>query len=246
MQDFTGGPIDPNNEPIWPNDIDDMSGTPIAVIKNPTVNGGNDDESDAEELLINYNEKFKSAGPTLFRDQIVYQVCGVLIGKNKPNCVLVGPAGTGKTKIVEDLAWRLTTNDPILPDKLRGSVIYELPLSNIVSGSTLVGQMEQKLKTVMEFIQADVKRILFIDEIHQLCGDQQTYGKIAQIIKPFLARGEIRVIGATTSQEAGMLLDDPALNRRFSRIIVDEFTQSQTIEVLKSIDRKSTRLNSSH
>lgn len=235
MQDFTGGPIDPNNEPIWPNDIDDMSGTPIAVIKNPTVNGGNDDESDAEELLINYNEKFKSAGPTLFRDQIVYQVCGVLIGKNKPNCVLVGPAGTGKTKIVEDLAWRLTTNDPILPDKLRGSVIYELPLSNIVSGSTLVGQMEQKLKTVMEFIQADVKRILFIDEIHQLCGDQQTYGKIAQIIKPFLARGEIRVIGATTSQEAGMLLDDPALNRRFSRIIVDEFTQSQTIEVLKSM-----------
>ena len=229
MKDFSGGPSDPNNVPIWPDDADTTGGgagsAPIATTGQQPANN----DSAAEELLINYNEKFKSAGPTLFRDQIVYQTCGVLIGKNKPNCVLVGPAGTGKTKIVEDLAWRLVTDDPILPDKLRGSVIYELPLSNIVAGSSLVGQMEQKLKSVMEFLQEDVKRILFIDEIHQLCGDQQTYGKIAQIIKPYLARGEIRVIGATTSQEAGLLMDDPALNRRFSRILVDEFTRQQTI-----------------
>ena len=238
MKDFSGGPSDPNNAPVWPDDADTTGGgagsAPIATTGQQPANN----DSAAEELLINYNEKFKSAGPTLFRDQIVYQTCGVLIGKNKPNCVLVGPAGTGKTKIVEDLAWRLVTDDPILPDKLRGSVIYELPLSNIVAGSSLVGQMEQKLKSVMEFLQEDVKRILFIDEIHQLCGDQQTYGKIAQIIKPYLARGEIRVIGATTSQEAGLLTYDPALNRRFSRILVDEFTRQQTIEVLKSMKMK--------
>ena len=252
MQNYTGGPVDPNdpnNIPVWPEDVPDASGTvgggPAvpgtpgpgqASISAPT-SGQNPtgNVNTAEELLINYNEKFRAAGPTLFRDQIVYQLSAVLIGKNKPNGLLVGPAGTGKTKIVEDLAWRLESKDPVIPDKLRGSVVYELPLSNIVAGSSLVGQMEDKLKSVMEFFQEDPHRILFIDEIHQLCGDPQTYGKIAQIIKPYLARGEVRVIGATTSQEAGLLMDDPALNRRFSRIIVDEFTQAQTIEVLKSM-----------
>lgn len=240
MRNFSGTPTDPNDPnmtPAWPDSNDDKDGAGgIPGVPLPANNQlQNDDENSAEDFLINYNEKFKAAGPTLFRDQIVYQVCGVMIGKNKPNCILVGPAGTGKTKIVEDIAWRLATDDPILPDKLKGSVIYELPLSNIVAGSSLVGQMEMKLKIVMEFFQEDHKRILFIDEIHQLCGDSQTYGKIAQIIKPYLARGEIRVIGATTSQEAGKLMNDPALNRRFSRILVDEFTQEQTVEVLKSM-----------
>ena len=246
MKDFSGGPGGPDDTgSVWPgsNDPDATGGVPGGTPgQGATVPVGNrqqnHDNSGAESFLINYNEKFKSAGPTLFREQIIYQIAGVLIGKNKPNCALVGPAGTGKTKIVEDLAWRLASKDITLPDKLQGSVIYELPLSNIIAGSSLVGQMEEKLKAVMEFFQENQKRILFIDEIHLLCGDQQTYGKIAQIIKPYLARGEIRVIGATTSQEAGLLMDDPALNRRFSRIIVDEFTQEQTVEVLKSM--KST------
>ena len=242
MKNFTGGPQDPNdaaNNPFNPNDPDDITGSGgmnsgfIQIPSNQNNNG--QDTFDPDTLLINYNEKFKSAGPTLFRDQIVYQLSSVLIGKNKPNCILVGPAGVGKTKIVEDLAWRLESGDPILPDKLLGSVIYELPLANIIADTSLRGQMESKLQNVMQFFQEDKKRILFIDEIHQLCGDKQSYGEIAQIIKPYLARGEIRVIGATTSQEANLLTHDPALNRRFSRIIVDEFTQEQTIEVLKSL-----------
>lgn len=236
MHDFTGNP--PPSEDggaIWPAGPDDQSGVPGVPIVSGAQRADDGADNAALDLLINYNEKFRNAGPTLFREQIVRQMAGVLIGKNKPNCLLVGPAGTGKTKIVEDLAWRLENADPTMPDRLKGNVIYELPLSNIVAGSSLVGQLEGKLKTVMDFLVDDPSSILFIDEIHQLCGDSQTYGKIAQIIKPYLARGDIRLIGATTSQEANLLMDDPALNRRFSRIIVDEFTQEQTVEILKAM-----------
>lgn len=204
--------------------------TPPVVMQS---NGG----SVADEFLINYNERFKTAGTILFRESITKQLTGVLIGKNKPNAILVGPAGTGKTKIMEDLAYRLENNDPTIPDKLMGCKIYELPLSNIVSGSSYVGQLEEKIKAVIDFA-ADPKErvILFIDEIHQLADDHagQTYAKIAQILKPALARGDIRCVGATTSQEANLLMDDPALNRRFSRIIVDELTPSQTVDILEN------------
>lgn len=190
---------------------------------------------DPLELLINYNQKFASAGPTLFRDEVTYQTMAILIAKNKPNALLIGPAGCGKTKVVEYLAQMLATQNPIVPTKLSKSVIYELPLSNVVSGSSFVGQLEEKLKAIIAFAEDPANQaILFIDEIHQLVGDSQVYGKIAQILKPAMARGDIRVIGATTSQEAGQLMDDPALNRRFTRVIVDEFTQEQTVQILQA------------
>lgn len=190
---------------------------------------------DALEYVINYNDKFKQAGYCLFRDEVIQQTLAVLISKNKPNALLVGSAGTGKTKIVEDIAYRIANDDPLIPDKLKGSTIYELPLSNIVAGSGIVGELEEKIKAVIDFMSDPKnKAILFIDEIHQLVGGSQTYEKIAQILKPALARGEIRVIGATTLQESQNLTDDPALNRRFTRIIVDELTREQTIEILKA------------
>lgn len=216
-----------------PNDKGNQNnGTPTIVPQTGGASG-----SVADEFLINYNERFKASGTILFREAITKQLTGVLIGKNKPNAILVGPAGTGKTKIMEDLAYRLENNDPTIPDKLMGYKIYELPLSNIVSGSSYVGQLEEKIKAVIDFASDPKERvILFIDEIHQLADDHagQTYAKIAQILKPALARGEIRCVGATTSQEANLLMDDPALNRRFSRIIVDELTPEQTIAILDS------------
>ncbi len=191
---------------------------------------------DPLELLIDYNTKFASAGNILFRDAVIQQTLGILIGKNKPNALLVGAAGVGKTKIVEDIAYRLASNSPTMPAKLAGMHIYELPLSNVVCGSMYVGQLEEKLKAVIDFACDPKNRvILFIDEIHQLVGDSTTYDKIGQILKPALARGDMRVIGATTLQEAGKLMDDPALNRRFSRVIVDEFTQEQTCEILRDV-----------
>ena len=189
---------------------------------------------DPMEMLINYNDEFKTAGPTLYREEVVQQTLSVLIGKNKPNALLVGPAGVGKTKIVEDIAYRLANDDPLIPDKLKGLIIYELPLSNVVSGSSLVGQLEEKVLAVVNFIEDPKnKAILFMDEIHQLVSSTSpTYQKVAQILKPALARGKMKVIGATTTQEAKDMMDDPAFNRRFSKIIVDELTKAQTVDIL--------------
>ena len=217
------------------NNGNNMSGPTII---NPAMLGSfggpdDDDEDAAKSYLIDYNEKYKQAGPTLFRDSLVRQTMSVLISKDKPNAILVGPAGTGKTKIVEDIAYRIANNDALVPDQLKGFTIYELPLSNIVAGSGIVGEIERKLKCVINFLSDKKnKTILFIDEIHMLMGDSQVYNKIAQIMKPALARGDIRVIGATTTQEYKDLMDDPAFNRRFSKLIVDELTREQTVEIL--------------
>ena len=219
MNNFTGNTSGNNNTNSIP-----------AGIQNPFAPQSS---SDATEYLINYNDKFSQTGKAMFRDAVVSQTMAVMLGKNKPNALLVGQAGVGKTKIVEDIAYRLVSQDPSVPDKLLGSVIYELPLSNIVAGSGVVGELEEKAKSVIDFISdPDNHAILFIDEIHQLVSGNQTYDKIAQILKPALARGEMKVIGATTLQEATNLTADPAFNRRFSRVIVDELTNEQTVEIL--------------
>lgn len=192
---------------------------------------GSDDPLD---YLINYNEKCKTSGTILFRDNVIRQTISTLICKDKPNPLLIGQAGVGKTKIVEDIAYRLANNDVIIPNQLKGYTIYEMPASSVMAGSSLVGQLEEKVQCVIDFISDPKnKAILFIDEIHQLLSDGDHYQKIAQILKPALARGDIKCIGATTLQESTVLFKDPAFNRRFSRIIVDELTQAQTFEVLK-------------
>ncbi|MCF0240526.1 MAG: ATP-dependent Clp protease ATP-binding subunit, partial [Streptococcus gallolyticus] len=188
---------------------------------------------DPEEFLINYNEKFKQSDFALFRDEVIDQTIATLIKKAKPNALLIGPAGVGKTKIVEDIAMRLATGHKSIPDQLADKTIYELPLSNLVAGSGIVGQLEDKIKSVLDFAENPENNvILFIDEIHQIVGESPIYDKIAQILKPALARGDCKVIGATTTQEATNLTRDPAFNRRFSRVIVDELTNDQTVKIL--------------
>lgn len=216
---------------------------------NIPVNGGNSGLSnmnlfesepiDVLDYLINYNEKYKNSDFTMFRDEIIEQILAILIGKDKPNALLVGAAGVGKTKIVEDIAMRIENDHASIPTQLLDTVIYELPLSNLVAGSGIVGQVEEKVKALVDFVQdPQNKAILFIDEIHQLINGNPTYDKIAQILKPALSRGNFRIIGATTLQEARNFLKDPALNRRFSRVIVDELSREQTIQILKKV--KST------
>lgn len=199
---------------------------------------GADDEDDFDpsEYLVNYNEKFKTAMPTLFRDSVIQQTLSCLIGKFKPNALLIGAAGVGKTKVVEDIARRIANNDPLIPDQIKGYTIYELPLSSIVSGSGLVGEVERKTRNVLKFAQDPTNKvILFIDEIHMLIGENPTYDKIAQIMKPALARGDVKVIGATTLQESQNMMNDPAFNRRFTRLIVDELSKEQTATILNQI-----------
>lgn len=218
-----------NNNTGTPNGGGNGGNSPISGMFAP-------DQFNIEDYCINYNAKYMTAGRAPFRESVVEQTLAIMIAKNKPNALLVGPAGTGKTKIVEDIAYRLASNDPVLPDALRGATIWELPLANVVAGSSFVGQLEEKVKDVVDYFK-DPKNnaIMFIDEIHMLASDSQTYAKIAQILKPALARGDIRCIGATTTQEANELTADPAFNRRFTRLIVDELTSEQTLEILKSI-----------
>ncbi len=193
-------------------------------------------ELDATEYLINYNERFKDSSPTLFRDEVIAQTESCLIGRTKPNALLIGPAGVGKTKIVEDIARRIAIHDESVPDQLRDCTIWELPLSNIVAGCGLVGDLEKKAMTIIDFAQnPENKCILFIDEVHLMVGEGHTYDKLAQLFKPALARGDMKVIAATTLQESQNLMRDPAFNRRFTRLIVDEFTKEQTEEILKQM-----------
>ena len=154
----------------------------------PMGGGPSDDADAAEEMLVNYNERFASAEPTLFRDRLIEQLLSVLIGKTKRNALLVGPAGVGKTKIVEDIARRIALGDTLIPDQLKHHTVFELPLSNLVAGSSLVGALEQKVKSMVDYA-SDPKNkvILFMDEVHQLTSgsDSGTYGKIAQLLKPY-------------------------------------------------------------
>lgn len=226
LSNFTSGSNGSNSNNIPP------SGAGGLNIKNP-MNPFNQD-IDVLDYMINYNEKCKNADFAMFRNEIIEQTLGILIGKDKPNTLLVGAAGVGKTKIVEDIAMRIENDHPSIPSKLLDSIVYELPLSNLVAGSGIVGQLEEKIKAVVEFAEdPNNKAILFIDEIHQLINGNPTYDKIAQILKPALSRGNIKVIGATTLQESQNFLDDPALNRRFSRVIVDELSKDQTIKILE-------------
>ncbi|MBO5435435.1 ATP-dependent Clp protease ATP-binding subunit [bacterium] len=218
-----------------PNNGSDTNNPNAGTPSGPIMMGGHmdDEEFDPKDYLINYNEKFANDNPTLFRDSVIQQTLSCLIGKFKPNALLIGAAGVGKTKIVEDIARRIATNDPLIPDQLAGHTVWELPLSSIVAGSGIVGEIERKTKAILEFAQtADNKVILFIDEIHMLVGESQIYDKIAQLMKPALARGDMKVIGATTLQESQNLMDDPAFNRRFTRLIVDELSKEQTKVIL--------------
>lgn len=198
----------------------------------PTI-GGSDDVTN---IFINYNEKFKNGSNCLFREEVEQQILSVLIGKKKPNALLVGSAGVGKTNIIEHLAYMIEAKSALIPTQLQDKVIYELPLSAVIAGTGIRGQLEEKIKKIIEFAENPKnKAILFIDEIHLLLSQSEEYNKIAQLLKPALARGTIKVIGATTLQESQTLLDDPAFSRRFSKLIVDELTREQTIEILKNV-----------
>lgn len=233
IHDFTGNDDDKKNTG---SSKSNTGGTPIGQASSGAYHLQQD--TGDNELLIDYNDCAKNGtfGEAYFRDKQIEQVCSILSTKKKPNALLVGDAGVGKTQIVEEIARRIVNKDPIVHGMLGNVTIYELPLGKIVSGSSYVGQLEEKIYQVIDYAQDPAnKAILFIDEIHQITGasaSNPTYDKIAQILKPALGRGNLRVIGATTTQEATGFLDDPAFSRRWSDVQVPELSPEETAEII--------------
>lgn len=195
------------------------------------------DDDDIPDCLTDMNARHKDDDPVMHRDVETARIMAVLMGSMKPNPMLIGPAGCGKTRIVEDIARRLATDDGV-PSVLKGHVIYELSLTALVSHGGIVGSLERELNAVVDFAcNPDNKAVLFIDEIHMLAaarGQNPEMARIAQILKPALSRGDLHVIGATTMTESRSFDNDPALSRRFTRVIVDELSPCATAEILEA------------
>ncbi len=178
--------------------------------------------------------------PVIGRDQEIRRVLQILSRRTKNNPILVGEPGTGKTAIVEGLAHRIAKGD--VPDNLKDKQIYSLDMGALMAGAKYKGEFEERLKSVVnEVKKSDGNIILFIDEIHTLVGAGGGQGAMdaANILKPALARGELRTIGATTLDEYQKHFEkDKALERRFQKVMVDEPDQESAISILRGIKDK--------
>ena len=174
--------------------------------------------------------------PIIGRDAEIERMIEILCRKTKNNPVLIGEAGVGKTAIVEGLARRIVSGD--VPQFLKNKIIYSLDIGGLMAGTKYRGSMEEKLKNAIELIISNKNIIVFIDEIHTLAqvGSDKGETNPADMLKPYLARGEMQTIGATTTDEYRKYIEkDKALERRFQPINVDPPTVEQTIEILRGL-----------
>ena len=178
--------------------------------------------------------------PVIGRDTEIRNALRILSRRKKNNPVLIGNPGVGKTAIVEGLAQRIVNND--VPEPLQGRTIFSLDMGALVAGAKYRGQFEERLKAVLEEVsKSDGQIIMFIDEIHTLVGAGKSEGAMdaSNIMKPMLARGEIKVIGATTLNEYREYIEkDGALERRFQKVMVNEPTIEDTVSILRGIKDK--------
>jgi ATP-dependent Clp protease ATP-binding subunit ClpB len=207
------------------------------------LNPENADENiECPNFLTNLNELAASGklDPVIGRSKEIRAVMEILGRRNKNNPVLVGPAGVGKTAIVEGLAFEIVKGS--VPDVLKDKSVYSLDLGSLMAGTKYRGEFEERLQALLKFIKSKSgEAILFIDEIHQLVGAGKTDGAMdaANLLKPALARGELHCIGATTPEEyQKYILNDSALDRRFRSVPVDEPTKEDAIEILMGIREK--------
>lgn len=174
--------------------------------------------------------------PAIGRDVEIRRALQILTRKSKNNPILVGPPGTGKTAIVEGLAHRILRGD--VPDEMRSLRLYALDFTLLVAGASMQGEFEERITKIIEEVKSDPNIVLFIDEIHLLIGAGQSHGAMdaANILKPALARGEIKVIGATTNEEYRKYVEsDKAFARRFQKVIVDEPDLESSVTIMRGI-----------
>ena len=194
------------------------------------------------KYAINLNESAKSGklDPVIGRDEEIRRILQILSRRTKNNPILIGEPGTGKTAIVEGLAHRIVRGD--VPDNLRDKQVYSLDMGALVAGAKYKGEFEERLKAVInEVTKSDGQIILFIDEIHTLVGAGKSEGAMdaANILKPALARGELRSIGATTLDEYQKYFEkDKALERRFQTVMVNEPDKMSSISILRGLKER--------
>ena len=194
------------------------------------------------KFAINLNQQAKDGklDPVIGRDEEIRRVLQILSRRTKNNPILIGEPGVGKTAIAEGLAHRIINGD--VPDNLRSKVIYSLDMGALIAGAKFKGEFEERLKAVVkEVTSANGEIVLFIDEIHTLVGAGKGDGAMdaANILKPALARGELKAIGATTLSEYQKYFEkDKALERRFQKVNIDEPTDEDAVSILRGIKEK--------
>lgn len=214
-----------------------------------TTTKTNSKESYIDEIADNLNKKAKEGkiDPVIGRDKEIVRIIEILNRRKKNNPVLIGEPGVGKTAIAEALALKIeetkngVENDFKIPNKLLEKEIYSLNVSSLTNGTKYRGELEAKLEKVAKDILERENIILFIDEIHLLVGAGSSEGSpidVANFLKPYLSKGEIQVVGATTLKEYKNVEKDAALERRLQPIIVQEPTIEDTIKILEGIKHK--------
>ncbi len=195
-----------------------------------------------QRFAINLNEQARSGklDPVIGRDEEIRRVLQILSRRTKNNPILIGEPGVGKTAIAEGLAHRIIKGD--VPDNLKSKQIFSLDMGALIAGAKYKGEFEERLKSVVnEVIAADGEIILFIDEIHTLVGAGKSDGAMdaANILKPALARGDLRAIGATTLDEYQKYFEkDKALERRFQTVMINEPTVEDTVSILRGLKER--------